>query len=616
MEKKTATVSPVRAFFNTLGELPARMRRQACAFLVLLLMAAVVEALFAGSAALFISTISNPEAVSSSTLFARISGILGLRSLGGPTNLIWATAGLLLLLVVMKNVFSAVCNFQMARFSIRIEEFVGSRLLEGFFLCPYEWHMGSNSADHILAMQWANHMGNSLVFPFLKLTGDLLIVLVMLGTVFAVEPAASFVVFVLLGGLSVFVFWRIHRKLDRIAKSCRDIRLSVNREVTMAIHGLKDVRIAGREGAFRRKYTESMIPLSRFVALRTLFAQLPFNIVETIGVSIICCFVLVSFLYTGATATRVTGAVTLLAVTAWRVLPAMGRILSEFVKVRSSLPFVETELEYLSRWACTRGRSPDAQADEAVRFRDSFRFDNVSFRYEGAQALSMDRVSFGLDKGMTLGVIGSSGAGKSTLVDVLIGLLEPAEGEIVVDGVPLGPEGRSRWSRMFGYVPQVPYIADASLAENIAFGVDAGEIDRERVLECCRMASIDFWESLPDGIDSMIGERGAKLSGGQLQRVAIARALYNDPEILIFDEATSALDAGSERTIQKTIYSLRSSKTLIIVAHRLSTIEESDRIVWLENGTVRKIGSPKEVVPEYRRHNTGGSGTDAEDARR
>ena len=197
-------------------------------------------------------------------------------------------------------------------------------------------------------------------------------------------------------------------------------------------------------------------------------------------------------------------------------------------------------------------------------------------------------------------MIGRSGAGKSTLADILIGLIIPTSGMIMIDNIPLDDHNSPLWMSQIGYVPQSACLLDATIAENVAFGLKDKEINTERVLKVCRMAAIEgLLNELQEGINTPIGERGVKLSGGQQQRIAIARALYNSPEVMIFDEATSSLDYKNEKDIQQTIYNLKGKLTMIIIAHRLSTVEECDEIIWLENGSIRKIGRPEEVLSEY-----------------
>ncbi len=203
-------------------------------------------------------------------------------------------------------------------------------------------------------------------------------------------------------------------------------------------------------------------------------------------------------------------------------------------------------------------------------------------------------------KGSMVGIIGPSGAGKSTLVGILTGLLSPDSGCVSVDDVPLDAVRSAGWSVQIGYVPQTPFLLNASLADNVAFSRWGEAIDRDRVSACCRMAAIDFLDQLPEGLDTLLGERGTRLSGGQLQRVAIARALYSGPACIIFDEATSSLDGAAEAAIQRTINGLRDQMTLIVIAHRLSTVEMCDTVYWLEGGAVVDSGPAEVIVPAYR----------------
>lgn len=237
--------------------------------------------------------------------------------------------------------------------------------------------------------------------------------------------------------------------------------------------------------------------------------------------------------------------------------------------------------------------------DPTFSFTHDITLDKVDFRYPGAQKDSLVQLSFSIRKGEQLGIIGPSGAGKSTLVGILCGLLPIHGGALRVDGKELSPNERAAYIRSIGYVPQAPYILQGTVAKNVAFSQWGKPYDAEKVFRACRMAALDFVEKDPRSIEYPIGERGSGLSGGQVQRVSIARALYTAPDILILDESTSALDLGTESAIMDTIASLKGHLTIIIVAHRLSTVEHCDRLIWMENGRIHHIGTPQEILPEY-----------------
>jgi len=303
-----------------------------------------------------------------------------------------------------------------------------------------------------------------------------------------------------------------------------------------------------------------------------------------------------------ASSTHVVGMMALLVVAAWRVLPGINQVLSGLATMKGSLEYVHKVMKYLKDIELYQNENlapMAAQYDDIAAFENELRFEHLSFSYDNCQDYAVKDVSFTVRKGQSVGIIGKSGAGKSTLVDILIGLLPPSGGRITIDEKVLSPALQRSWTNKIGYVSQSPYIYDGTLAGNVAFGLEEKQIDREKVLESCQMAAIGFIENLTEGIDTPIGERGVRLSGGELQRVAIARALYHKPEVMVFDEATSALDSQNEKEIQKTIYSLKGKLTLIIVAHRLTTVEGCDVLICLKKGKIAKIGPPDIVLPWY-----------------
>jgi len=331
--------------------------------------------------------------------------------------------------------------------------------------------------------------------------------------------------------------------------------------------------------------------------------RLPVGVLELAGITLIAAVIFFMVLHQGFSKARVTVALTFIAITAWRILPAVGRILGGWAKIRKSMPYISGLSSYLEKpdeppQPTDPGHAPlPPLAGEIV-------LDRVSFCYSGAQRPSLQEVSLTIRKGQCVGIIGHSGAGKSTLADLLIGLLAPSSGELRIDGRTLDTADRRSWMRQVGYVPQAAYIFDGSLAENVAFGVPLAEIDEARVRDCCSMAAIDFLDQLAEGVWTSLGERGARLSGGQKQRVTIARALYANPNLLIFDEATSSLDQASEQAIQETILGFMGKITMVIVAHRLSTVAQCDIVAWIDSGAVVAVGPPAEILPAYTANNT------------
>ncbi len=589
-----------------LNQLPNRKYHLFWLLFICMLVSALLETFALGAIAFFASAISDPEIVMESKYFNVIKQYISPKQAITYQHLIIGSGVLLIVLVVFKNMVKGVVTYLIPRFSVGIEAFFGQMLLGGFLNLPYEWHLSKNSADLINSVQWRYYLGRGIILPTLKLANDFLMVSVMLISLLVVQPLVSLGVFFTLGSVASFIYFNQRNRLDKLATKSKDHSLLINKETTMAIQGVKDVKIAKMENAFIRNFVKNEHSFAKIHALQQFFIGFPVFVLETVGFIMLAVSIWAMMFFSNASTAEITGTITLLAVTGWRALPAVNQILSSLTGIRVALPFIQNQIEYIHQIekGIIFNKSNIKSIQQENVFCNRFSFNNVSFKYHESEINILHDISFEVKKGKTVGIIGSSGAGKSTLVDIITGIHTPLDGEICVDGNHLDHNLLPHWLGLIGYVPQSPYIFDGSMAENIAFGDRGGEIDRERVLECCEMASMtDFIKDLPSGIDTPIGERGVKISGGQKQRVAIARALYNHPEIMIFDEATSSLDTKSEKAIQKTIYSFKGKQTLIIIAHRLSTVVDCDYLIWLEKGHIKMIGPPKDVLDEYKEKN-------------
>jgi ABC-type multidrug transport system fused ATPase/permease subunit len=554
-----------------------------------------------GAIAFFITAIASPEGVLQSEKITRAREIFGMEFLGSIQGLIVSVSLIVVIMMVLKNGLQSLVLFWTTRFGAQIEAFFGDILFNGFLKMPYEWHLSRNSADIVLAVDWRSYIGHSFITNCFTIMGDTLLVLLMLSTLLFVQPATSVLLLLIVGGTAYYVYIKLHDLQRKMSERCMQFSLTLNRHVTKGIHGIKDVKVSGQD-SFAEDFEKEAYSFAISQGLRNLFMNLPVRIMEVIGFIMLTSIVCLMLFFMNSSTTKITATISLLVVATWRILPAITRILSSFTGLRGILPFLQTEIEYIKEIESNSNHQRVAGSKTVVDFpfTNEISFEKVSFGYKARGGYVLEDISFLIKKGQTTGFIGCSGAGKSTLVDILIGLLVPSAGKVLVDGRELDNMGRLVWMKTVGYVPQSPYIYDGTLAGNIAFGLSESEINRELVLECCHKASMqDILDNLPQGIDTPIGERGVRLSGGQQQRVVIARALYPGPEVMIFDEATSSLDAKSERAIQNTIYGLRGNQTLIIIAHRLVTVKDCDFLVWIENGKIKMIGTPTEVLDKY-----------------
>jgi len=601
MNSKKKSKMLISVFNDIFSRLPGNRKKQFWFIFLGMLFSSVVATISVGSIALFAAAFSSPDQILESKYILWAQENLALDFLKSTQGIMIAISCVMVILVGIKNILDNVVFYCVARYGAAVEAYFGSVLFNGFIHMPYEWHLNRNSADIILAIQWRSYIGHSLFNTVLKTMNDAMLVLLLLAVIFMANPLLSNIVFAITGIIAFLIYKKIHHLQVQEAEKCKEYDQLLNRQSTMGIHGIKDVKVLG-ETTFLTDFSDAAYNFARIQGMRNFYARLPIGLLETIGFAVLAGAIIIMLFFTSSSALEVTATMSLLIVAAWRILPAVTRIMTGFIGMRNILPYINREMEYMED-IDANAIYPTKVSDEVreeIIFDHELVLNDVFFSYKSREASVLSGINFQIKKGQTFGIVGYSGVGKSTLVDIIIGLLKPSSGKLLIDGIELSDSNCFAWFNKLSYVSQSPYICDGSVSENIAFGVQASEIDRDFVLECCRMAHmVDVLDSLPDGVDTLIGERGVRLSGGQRQRVAIARALYTKPELIIFDEATSSLDDKSERAIQDTINSLKGEKTVIIIAHRLKTVENCDSLIWLDAGKVKKIDTPKNVLLEY-----------------
>lgn len=599
MTEKRKTKNFISVFMEVFKRIPEKRKQQFWLLLMYMIFSSVVATMAAGAIALFVAAFSAQDQILSSKYLIMAKGFLHMEFLNNPKGIMIFLSFLMVFFVGIKNLLDSILLYFVAQFGAAMEEYFGVMLFKGFLNMPYQWHLNRNSADIILALQWRSYIGHSFFSTALNTMNDILLVSFLIIVILLVNPYVSIIVFAIAGITASLIYRKIHHLQNRTAERSKEYSLSINRQLTKGIHGIKDVKVSGKS-SFLIDFENDSYHLARNQGMRSFFAKIPIALLETIGFFVLAAAIIFMLYFTKSPLVEVTTLISLIIVAAWRILPAMGRIMQGFLITRNLLPYIKVVIDYMSDIELNAVYPPDTDASSYLKFDNEIQVKNISFAYKNREKNVLENISFNIKKGQTIGIVGCSGVGKSTLVDIVIGLLDPIKGQILIDGCELDVMKRYAWMRKLSYVPQSPYIFDGSIAENVAFGLRTCEIDRAFVLECCHMAYMqDFLYELPQGIDALIGERGVRLSGGQRQRVAIARALYTRPELMIFDEATSSLDSKSEGAIQETITSLKGMKTLIIVAHRLKTVENCDCLVWLKNGTVQMFDSPKNVLCEY-----------------
>lgn len=602
------------AFRRILHDLPPAMRRQFWAVMALTGLAALTEFLLAGMVSLLGVTLATPGAISQSRgARALLDHFPALGPwLTEPRLLLALITGCLAVAVLLKSGFLAFLTWRQSAFSQDVSRNFCVRLYRGYLVAPYLWHTRQSLSNLMTLIAWNVHVGNFL-FSALQMLSWGAVCAILVLAIFCMAPLASLII-LCVTGVAAWLTMRFSRHwVNKYSREATEIDRERTGLVNVCLMGIREITLHQQGAAFDRRFDDAARRQARCRAILPVFPPLPSWVLEFVGVLLLFGTVLL-LIWQGASLTRISAAVALLAAVAWRLLPIMNRIVANLITMQQLLPPIDLFMAKLDE-VLPFGALPEAGEAPALPLTRELALRDVSFRYppeaenaageargerQGKDALS--HMDLTIPAGAMVGLVGSSGAGKSTVVGLLAGLYPPSGGAVVVDGRALGPGDMPGWMRGIGYVPQSPFLLNASLAENIAFSAWGGEPDRERVLRCCRMAAMDFLDELEDGIDTVIGERGVRLSGGQLQRVSIARALYAQPQLIIFDEATSALDGASELAIQNTIAGLRANMTVIMVAHRLSTVRHCDRIYWIDGGRVRMAGTPDEVLPAYERY--------------
>lgn len=507
----------------------------------------------------------------------------------------------ILLAIVCKNILTTVHQWHMTAFSEAIGNVARKHLLRFFLRAPFLWVLRVGTSEMLFGFGAGSMLGQTLLMVLQIFSNALMIITIFLGLV-VVSPIPS-LAFLGVLGFGGYLIVRVTRKvLNDRADTVFQADLATHTIQQTVVHGLKEMRLYGRESAIFSTYSEKLNDVLTARKRLQALSRLPVGSLEILGFASLVGVLLFLIFVQDASMATVSGVMGFMAAAAWRTLPTANRLVDSLTQLRSSLPYLTKVADLISLENQLEGSlTPDfAVNSPRVDFKKFIKLDKVSFQYPGATVAALHDVDFSIQAGKMLGLIGLSGAGKSTLVNIITGLIPPGAGQILVDGVPITKDNHRSWLQRIGYVAQSPYLLDASLAENVALSRWGESIDRERVLECCSMAALDFVEELDDGIDTVLGERGVRLSGGQAQRVAIARALYSEPELIIFDEATSSLDMKNEKSIHETILSLREKVTMVIVAHRLSTVETCDAVIWLDKGRVRMTGCVDEVLPDYK----------------
>ncbi|MES2218865.1 MAG: ABC transporter ATP-binding protein [Pseudomonadota bacterium] len=553
-------------------------------FAAMLLMA-IVEVVGVASIMPFMAVLADPDAVQHHAKLAWLYNELQFTS----SHRFLIFLGFVVLgVLIFSNTVSMLTTWLILRFTYERQYSLSKRLFQKYIYQPYAFFLQRNSSELVQNILTEVHtVVNRAFIPGMQLIAKAIVTALILLLLLKIDPVLAFVLAVLLGGAYLSLYVQVRKKLSNISKRCQENSKLQFKIATETFGGIKDIKLLNREQHFLKTFSRSALQQANDEATGNIIAHLPRYALETLAFG----GVLAIILYLLVTQKNITNAMPLLALYAFasfRLMPAMQQIFTSIAFLRISRDALNVLSHDLSQQDLLFSPviDPGNTADE-IPFSGELKLRDISFTYENTQKPVVHSLNLSIPAKSTIGLVGMTGAGKSTIVDLILGLLTPSQGEMRVDQLVISRNNLASWQQKIGYVPQMIFLADDTITNNIAFGVPPEEIDFLAVERAARMANIhDFVMGLEQQYETIAGDRGIRLSGGQRQRIGIARALYHDPEVLVLDEATSSLDSLTENVILEAIKELSRKKTIIIIAHRLTTLTECDTIHVLQDGKI------------------------------
>jgi ABC-type multidrug transport system fused ATPase/permease subunit len=573
--------------------LDKRERRNAWIVLGTIILGALSSAVMVGSVMPFLAVLADPSHIDTAPVLAWTYEVLGF------TSVYYFLVGLGLAsfsVIVLSSLIQIVRTWAVARFAMMRMHSISQRLLSKYLAQPYAFFLNRHSGDMApRVLQESTQVVQQFLRPAAEFIAACLTTLTIVGLLLWIEPVVAMIAFAVFGG----IYGVIYIGTRRLLKSLGRIQLEANRArfrmANESLTGIKDIKLFGRESVYVDRYTGPSIRMARALTSVAVFSQVPQFALQAVALGgiILLCLALIdpAGVASGAALGGLLPVLGVFAFAGQRLMPELSKLYHSLAQMQAgsvAVDAVHEDLTLLKRTAVL----PREQIS-GLGLTRLLRLDDVSYSYPNSDQVGVRDISLEIRAGERIGIVGSTGAGKTTLADVVLGLLEPDHGRLVVDGQDVTPENLRAWMQSVGYVPQDIFLTDAPVSENIALGVLPADIDFERISKAARIARIDQFirDELPQGYQTHIGERGLRLSGGQRQRIGIARALYHDADLIVLDEATSALDNRTEEEVMDAVDALPGDKTVLMIAHRLSTVKRCDRIIVLDKGRLVGCGT-------------------------
>ena len=556
-----------------------------------ILIKAFIEVIGVASIMPFVSVMVNPEIVNTNQYLNFTYNYFNFKSVTIFLNYL---GGITLVLLLLTNVISAFVDWMIIRFSKVMEYRLSTQLMTQYLSNKYVFFLENNSSKlgkNIISE--VQRCIDGVVLPLMVACSKFVTAIFIIALLVYVEPAGAIGMSILFGGGYFLIFVFVRKRLFELGALSSEALLKRFKTINEAFLGAKDIKLRNIEQSFISRYNKSAKKLAHYNIYQHVVSIMPRYVLESLafgGVVLVMMFLVNQ----GDDAQSIIPVVALYAVAGYKLMPALQNIYSSIVTVKFNIPaliILTDDLKY--DFSYNKSQSSDLLP---LKFSKSFDLKSVFFKYSNTDKYAVKNLNLSIKAHSIIGIVGSTGSGKTTLVDIILGLLENNSGVITLDNIPLDASNIHLWQKKIGYMPQNVYLIDDTISANIAFGLSKDEIEMDQVRRVARIANLhDFIISLPNGYDTQIGEQGVKLSGGERQRLGIARAMFNNPEILVLDEGTSALDTVTEEEVMKAIKSLAHEKTIILIAHRLTTVKDCDVIYLLNNGKIEESGTYDEL---------------------
>ena len=569
-------------------------RKNAVFLLLIILIMALLDMMGVASILPFMAVLTNPDIVETNSFLNNIFQISKNIGVENKQQFLFSLGIVVFTLLVFSLIFKALTNYLQVRFVQLGQYNISKRLVEGYLNQPYTWFLNRNSADlGKTILSEVDQVVGSGIAPAIDLIAKGMVIIALITLLIIADPKLAIVVGFTLSAAYGLIFYLIRRYLNKIGKE----RLRSNElrytSISEAFGAAKQVKVGGLEQTYVSRFSN---PAKIYAITQVYFkvlSQLPRFFLEAIAFGGILLSILYLMSRSGSFNT-ILPIISLYVFAGYRLLPAIQQVYASFTR----LAFVGPSLDKLHEDISNLNSYKPNQDEAVLTLNKKITLNNIDYNYPNSSRIVLKNINLSIDAKSTVGIVGATGSGKTTTVDIILGLLEPKRGNLKIDEKIITKQNSKSWQRSIGYVPQEIYLSDDTIAANIAFGINDKIINQEAVERVAKIANLHQFviDELPKQYQTTIGERGVRLSGGQRQRIGIARALYHNPKLLILDEATSSLDNQTERAVMDAVNNLSNNITIIIIAHRLSTVMKCDKIFLLEKGELKNQGSFEELM--------------------